>query len=115
MAYCPVCKTELDDDSANCYICGYEPDDKAEVNWIMIGEIEDKISADFAKEILKSYNIPAVIFSRSGFFGSAGLPLNPFYKPGSANFEVSVPENYREEAVDILGSTLGKKWCGKDK
>lgn len=115
MTQCPVCNSELSDDSAHCHICGYELDETDEVNWVVVGEIDDKISADFAREILSSYEIPAVIFSRSGFFGSAGLPLNPFYKAGSALFEVSVPEGYREEALDILDSTLGSKWHGKDK
>ena len=115
MAYCPVCKAEVDDDAENCCICGHEFDKKdEEVKWITLGEIEDKLSADFAKEVLTTYNIPVVIFSRSGFFGNIGLPLNPFYKPGSALFEVSVPKDYSEEASDVLEMTLGDKWHRKE-
>ena len=115
MAICPACKAEIDDDSSTCYICGYELDEEQEVNWVVIGEIEDKFSADFGKESLSSSEIPSVIFSRSGFFGNVGLPLNPFYKPGSALFEISVPEEFIEEASEILQMTLGKKWHRKEK
>ncbi|UCE25301.1 MAG: hypothetical protein JSU74_04460 [Candidatus Zixiibacteriota bacterium] len=104
----------MEDDTANCYICGHELEQSQESQWVMVGEIEDKLSADFGKEVLKSYNIPAVVFSRSGFFGDIGLPLNPFYKPGSARFEVSVPEEFSEEAADILELTLGAKWHRKE-
>ena len=77
MVYCPVCKTEVEDDSTSCPICGNDFEKTGEVSWVVVGEIEDKISADFAREALKSYDIPAVIFSRSGFFGRVGLPVYP--------------------------------------
>ncbi len=114
MANCPVCKAEVDDDAANCCICGHDLDEAEAVKWIILGEIEDKFSADFAKEVLASSEIPVVIFSRSGFFGNIGLPLNPFYKPGSALFEVSVPEDHSEEASEVLSMTLGDRWHRKE-
>ncbi len=115
MTYCPECKTELEDDQSFCPICGHLLSDPDGSEWIVLGEIEDGISADFARETLTAYEIPAVIFSRSGFFGTAGLPLNPFYKPGSAMFEIRVPKECLEEATDILTMTLGDKWRRKDK
>ena len=114
MAHCPVCKAEVDDDAESCCICGHEFDEAEEAKWVILGEIEDKLSADFAKEVLVSCKIPAVIFSRSGFFGNVGLPLNPFYKPGSAMFEVSVPEEYSEEASEVLKMTIGDRWHRKE-
>jgi hypothetical protein len=114
MAFCPICKSELESDSDNCKICGYEIIGDTEAKWVFVGLIEDKMSADFAKETLKSYNIPAVIFSKSGFFGDAGLPLNPFYSHSSGQYEVSVPIDFVEEANDILLITLGDKWHGKE-
>ena len=115
MANCPACKTEIDDDASTCCICGYELDQDRKVKWTIIGEIEDKLSADFGKEALTTSEIPAVVFSRSGFFGNIGLPLNPFYKPGSALFEISVPEEFIEEASEILEMTLGEKWHRKER
>ena len=50
------------------------------------------------------------IFSKSGFFGDAGLTLNPFYKQESGTYEVKVPNSYIEEAADILDMILGDKW-----
>ncbi|MEW6413118.1 MAG: hypothetical protein AB1483_11725 [Candidatus Zixiibacteriota bacterium] len=101
--------------ATSCYICGHELNDAEDQQWVSLGEIEDKFSADFATETLGSYEIPVVIISRSGFFGNIGLPLNPFYKPGSALFEVMVPQEYIQEASDILDMTLGDKWQRKEK
>ena len=109
-----MCKAEIDDNVSDCPICGHEIDKAEDIKWVNLGEIEDKLSADFAKEVMASYNIPVIIFSRSGFFGNVGLPLNPFYKPGSALFEVSVPEEFVEEASDVLRMTLGDRWHGKE-
>jgi hypothetical protein len=81
---------------------------------VILGTIKDKISADFAKEALKSYEIPVVVFSRSGFFGNAGLPLNPIYSSRTAAFEISVPVRFAEEATDILDMTLGSRWSRKE-
>ncbi|MFQ5454258.1 MAG: hypothetical protein ACE5D6_08745 [Candidatus Zixiibacteriota bacterium] len=39
--------------------------------------------------------------------------MNPFYKPSSAMFEVSVPEEYEEDAVEILNMILGDEWQRK--
>jgi hypothetical protein len=77
----------------------------------MIGSIDDKLSADLARETLSSYNIPAVVISKSGFFGNSGLTLNPFYDHQRvATFTVSVPEQCAEEATDLLSVTIGSAW-----
>ena len=113
MAQCPKCKTELEDNVSTCFVCGSELGEDG-AGWVIIGSIEDKISADFAAETLSAYGIQAVVFSRSGYFGTAGLPLNPFYGSGSAAFEVSVPAADAEEAAGILDMTLGKRWTQKE-
>ncbi|MFZ5981445.1 MAG: hypothetical protein ACOYVF_12530 [Candidatus Zixiibacteriota bacterium] len=112
---CPVCKNEWEEGTAHCPICGYELNDyNEEAEWIIIGDIDDKVSADYAKETLLSSEIPVVIFSKSGFFGNVGLPLHPFYKPGTGVFEVAVPGEYQEEAVEILDIILGEQWHQKE-
>lgn len=113
MANCPYCKAELSDEATSCWRCGKDidnDDDQIESKWVMVGVIEDKLSADFARETLTVYQIPAVIASRSGYFGDIGLPLNPFYRPKATGYEVSVPEEFVEEAADLLAATLGDKW-----
>jgi hypothetical protein len=116
---CPVCKTEWKDDVTECPVCSRELD-QAEVEpgegaWVLLGFISDSISADYAREVLKSYEIPAVVISKSGFLGQAGLTLPGFYKPGSQLFEVSAPEECVEEAIGILDMVLGDKWQRNEK
>lgn len=114
MAYCQVCKSEISKDTQTCAVCGHEFSGDEKNKWVFIGMIDDKISADYGKESLKSYDIPAVIFSKSGFFGDAGLPLNPFYSMSQGQYEVSVPTECVEEATDILTMVLGESWHRKD-
>ena len=111
---CPVCQNEWADDINICPICGKDLEKAADQKWVIIGTIEDKMSADLAREALKDKEIPAVIFSRSGFFGDVGLPLRPFYKAGAAAFEVSVMTADIEEAKAILEMILGENWHGKE-
>jgi hypothetical protein len=81
---------------------------------VLVGIVESQVFADLARETLKSCDIPVVVVSRSGFFGSVGLPLNPFYRPKSAAFEISVPAVFKEEAIEVLDATLGDKWQRKE-
>ncbi len=77
----------------------------------MLGIIEEQPFADLARETLRSLNIPAVIVSRSGFFGNVGLPLNSVFDNGKLGvFEISVPLEFIEEATEALDMTLGDKW-----
>lgn len=119
MAYCPVCKTEWADDMSECPVCAHEiqASENPPVNdaWVTLGFIADKISADYAKEVLDSYEIPVVVFSKSGFFGQAGLMFQGFYKPGAQAFEISVPAECVEEATGILDMVLGDKWRKNEK
>ncbi len=114
MAFCPVCKTEWEDGVTECPVCsrelGKSEAEQSESPWVLLGFIADNISADYAREVLKSYEIPAVVISKSGFFGQAGLTLTGFYKAGSQLFEVSTPEECVEEATGVLDMVLGDKW-----
>ncbi len=108
--YCPECKQEWKEDLSVCPVCGFEKVKEPTGEWKQIGFITDKISADHAVDVLQAYEIKAVVMSKSGFFGQIGLPLNPFYSTGSAQFQISVPENDAKEAVEILNVTLGNNW-----
>lgn len=115
MAFCPVCKAEWQRETTACPICGADlPQASDDAEWRLIGEIEDRLSADFARETLATYEIPAVIVSRSGYFGQIGLTLTAFYSGKAALFEVRVPAGYEDEAVEVLEMTLGEKWHRKD-
>ncbi len=115
MAFCPACKSDWPDGTANCPICGKELDaETAEAQWVMIGTVDNKLSADFAKETLETYEIPVVVISRSGFFGNIGLTLTGFHSGAQELFEVSVPSDEAEEASEILHLALGEKWQRKE-
>lgn len=115
MAYCPVCKTEWKAPLRQCPVCSGELSaGKEETGWTLLGTIRDKVSADFAQEVLTSYEIPAVVISKSGFFGQAGLTFNTFYKAGSSLFEISVPTEHVQEACEILTMAVGDNWQRKE-
>lgn len=115
MAFCPVCKAEWQEETSACPICGKDMPKMADDDtWTMIGEIEDTLSADFARETLATYDIPAVIVSRSGYFGQIGLTLTAFYSGKQALFEVRVPTGCVDEATELLEMTLGDKWHRKE-
>lgn len=116
MEYCHTCHNYWDEGVSSCPICGDDMDDNRDVKWILLGMIEDKLSADFARETLITYNIPAVVISKSGFFGNIGLPLNPFYNANAGStFEVSVPAEFAEDAAHILDMVVGEKWQRKER
>ena len=115
MEFCPVCKSEVNDSMSICPVCSSEYKKEIESEWVSIGAIEDKISADYAEETLKSYEIPVVIISNSGFFGAAGLNLNPFHSNTSGLFNVKVLKSDIEEAKEILKMILGDNFIVEDK
>lgn len=111
MVYCPRCENEFDDGISECPVCGRDlVPEGSEGKWLMLGRIEDKLSADFAREVLSSYDIPSVVISKSGYFGQVGLTFHTFYKPGAATFEISVPSEHADDAAEILQMALGDKW-----
>lgn len=114
MAYCPECNIVLKGNPERCYICGSPVKAEDEQGWVVLGMVDSKPFADMARETLKSCEIPAVVISKSGFFGNVGLPLNPIYESKPASFEISVPADYQDEAIDVLDATLGDKWQRKE-
>jgi hypothetical protein len=86
---------------------------KNEPDWTLIGSVADKFTSDFAKETLASCEIPVVIMSHAGFFGTAGLTFTQFYDGKVASFEVSVPKEDADSASEILQLALGDKWRSK--
>lgn len=89
---------------------GFDEFDKNPGDWILLGKVNDPTTAEYAKETLKSYDIPVVLFSESGFFGQAGLNLPSFYKKNLGQFRLHVLEADKEEAVGVLNMILGDNW-----
>ena len=80
-------------------------------SWIVIGYVPDKITADFVMDSLKSYDIPAALNSKSGFFGAIGMTSveSPFFGAGGA-YEILTLDDHVEEASDIATMIAGDKW-----
>lgn len=85
-------------------------DTNKEAKWLLIGKVDDPTSAGYVEETMKSYNIPCVIRSESGFFGQAGLNLPQAYGSRLGQFEVFVPSEFDKEAVDVLNMIMGDNW-----
>jgi hypothetical protein len=112
VTYCPACRSEWADDVSQCPVCGLDlsGDEAGATEWVCLGSVADKVSADFVRETLATYEIPAVLFSRDGFFGTLGLTLNPFYGTKKSGFEISVPKEFAEDAVEVINMILGDNW-----
>jgi len=111
--YCPKCNYQLQDGSTDCCVCGWELSEPGPVGWVLVGTVDGDVFANLAREILKASGIPAVVISKSGFFGNIGLTLTPFFSAGKSwDYELSVPTAHSQEAADILSATLGEKWNG---
>jgi len=108
MVYCPECEKEFEDGLSECPICGAELIEKSD--WVIVGRVKDQTSSDYARETLESYDIPAVVISESGYFGQVGLNIPA---PSGANiglFQIHVPGDRLEEAIEILDMILGDSW-----
>ncbi len=111
---CPRCRAELERAGVDCAVCGWESGAETKAEWMEIGAVDGKMFADLARETLTSMEIPNTVVSKSGYFGSVGLTLTPFFgQEATPHFEVSVPVGYAVEAATALSVTLGEKWKEK--
>ncbi len=102
MSFCPDCNEEYDNELSNCPKCNK--------GWVVIGCVKDKTSADYAIETLKSYDVPGILFSESGFFGQAGLNLPSPSGKNMGMFKIQVPSELAKDAVNVMNMILGDSW-----
>jgi hypothetical protein len=76
-------------------------------NWVAVGEAPNRTVAEFAVNGLKSYDIPAIIDSRPGFLGTAGMQLRSLRTGKVDMFRILVPAEYEEEAKEVVKIFLG--------
>lgn len=112
MASCPACNYDSLT-AGDCPVCGYETAQGG--SWIRLGTIDDSVSADFAREVLRSYEVPAVVISKSGFFGQFGLFFHGFHSGELQQFELRVPETHADEASALVQMAIGQHWHGEDR
>jgi hypothetical protein len=70
--------------------------------WVAIAEVDNRTLAEFAVNGLKSYDIPAVLDSRAGFLGAAGMQLRSFHSGKTDMFRILVPPDREEEASEVV-------------
>jgi len=83
-------------------------------HWVVIGETESRTVAEFAVNGLKSYDIPAVLDSRSGVLGSAGLRLRSLRTGKLDTFRILVPPEFEEEGSEVIKIFIGGGHAGED-
>ncbi len=82
--------------------------------WVVVAGSSNRTLAEFAVNGLKSYDIPAVLGSKGGFFGSSGLPLRSLSSGKLDQFEIMVPSEFEEEAKNLVGLFIGENSSGDD-
>ena len=112
MALCPVCNSKIPGQATTCPVCNTELDQDLDQlgEWLILGVFEDQVSAGLAHETLLNADIPAVLFSKAGFFGAAGLTMNTFYGNRQGMYEISVPTDMFEEANELVNAVLDGQW-----
>jgi len=119
MPYCPRCREFFEGDLTSCPKCNYdfnsdkedeEDEGAGEEQWIIIGRVRNRTTADYAVETLKSYDIPAVVVSESGYFGDVGLNLPSATGKHMGLFQIHITADKYDEAVDVLDMILGENW-----
>jgi hypothetical protein len=106
---CPKCNIDLVNGAEDCHICGWETE-TVQPEWVEIGSVDNRMMADLARETLKSMGIVAVVMSRDGFFGDAGLVFSPFFKAGGARYTIRVAAAQKDEAEETLQMTIGEQF-----
>jgi len=112
MPSCPVCNIDITEGQEVCPVCSHDLSlDSSEVGeWVILGSFEDQMSAGLARESLLNADIPAVLFSKSGFLGAAGLQMNPLYSTQAGAYEISVRKEFKEDATELLDAILDNNW-----
>lgn len=112
MGLCPVCNSSFADEVTTCPVCNADIDSDSDNQgkWLVLGVFKDPVSAGLAHETLLNADIPAVLFSKAGFFGAAGLAMNPFYNPTHGMYEISVPVDMFEDATEIINAIMSGGW-----
>lgn len=86
-------------------------DDQHQGAWTILGQAPDRMMANFIVETLRTYDIPAVVDSKSGFLGDTGLTaLSSVFSNPTGAYAVMVPSAKAEEALPIAEMVGGEKW-----
>ncbi|MDD3732996.1 MAG: hypothetical protein PHU88_11545 [candidate division Zixibacteria bacterium] len=104
---CPDCNEKLVDALP-------EEETKDEItehdDWIELALLTSLPSVEMLLEVLREKNIPAVIQSDTGYFGTTGQMGPSSYQPAGGKYSLYVPEAFVIDTDREAGLLLGKEW-----
>lgn len=123
MPYCPNCRYEYKSNISECPDCGAElvdslpGDDEYEdievdsdEEWIALAKLTSNQYAEMVVEALQAKDIPAVVHSKAGHFGSIGTMGPTSYVSAGDGYLIMAPREFAEIADKEAESVLGEVW-----
>lgn len=117
MPFCPLCHYEYKSEVQICPDCRVDlvpelivKDDSEYRDWIPLARIMSQQVAEMVLEALREKDIPAVIESGTGYFGTAGAMGPTLYAPIGGGYTIMVPAEYAAEADGEGETILGDDW-----
>lgn len=121
MPFCPRCRYEYKPGVTVCPDCNEklvdalpEEETKDEItehdDWIELALLTSLPSVEMLLEVLREKNIPAVIQSDTGYFGTTGQMGPSSYQPAGGKYSLYVPEAFVIDTDREAGLLLGKEW-----
>jgi len=121
MPFCPKCRYEYLPGVTVCPDCDEKlvdvlPEENSEEevkeydDWIELAQLTSLPSAEMLLEVLREKNIPAVIQSDTGYFGTTGQMGPSSYQPAGGKYSLYVPEEFVVDADQEAGLLLGEEW-----
>ncbi|MFH1892224.1 MAG: hypothetical protein ABIK83_06015 [Candidatus Zixiibacteriota bacterium] len=123
MPFCPKCKYEYKANIDECPDCGEELVDSlsehsdfedeevdSDEEWIALAKLTSNQYADMVVEALQAKDIPAIVHSKTGHFGSIGTMGPSSYVSAGDGYLIMVPREFAELADEEAGIILGDVW-----
>ncbi|TFH64514.1 MAG: hypothetical protein E4G91_05545 [Candidatus Zixiibacteriota bacterium] len=122
MAFCPKCRYEYQPGIDICPDCDEKlvpelpvesPMDETDEDvgdWVPLVRLTSHDYAEMVLTRLRDMQIPAVILSGAGHFGTTGQMGTSSYRAVGGAFTIAVPEEYVEEADTQGEFLLGEIW-----
>ncbi len=121
MPFCPKCRYEYKTGVSKCPDCdeylvdslAQETDSRLKVydNWVELGRLASQQYSEMLVEALRAKDIPAVVNSSAGHFGTTGQMGTAAFRPISgAYYSLMVPEEFAKAADSEAEAILGDVW-----